>query len=79
MRQCLLCSCHGRITVKITKSEFEEAASRRTCLVCGRVFYRESDAKIHMVKVHVLGVNSKYYFLKDNGIHMNLRILSKAE
>jgi hypothetical protein len=48
-------------------------------LVCGRVFYRESDAKIHMVKVHVLGVNSKYYFLKDNGIHMNLRILSKAE
>jgi hypothetical protein len=65
--------------MKVAKFEFEDAASKRECLICGRVFDRESDAKIHMVKVHVLDMNSKYYFFKDNGFQLDLRICSKVE
>jgi hypothetical protein len=62
--------------VKVAKSEIQEAASNRKCLICGRVFGRESAAKIHMVKVHVLYMNSQYYFLKENRIHLDWRLLS---
>jgi hypothetical protein len=61
--------------IKISKRDFEEAASKRKCLVCGQVFDRDSDAKIHMVKVHVLDMNSTYYLLKENGFHLDWRLL----
>jgi hypothetical protein len=52
--------------LKIPKEEFEAAAANRTCLVCGKVFERESDVKIHMVKMHVMERNSHYVIVKSN-------------
>jgi hypothetical protein len=63
---------HGRFAVKISKRDFEEAASKGTCFVCGRVFDRISDTKIHIVKIHVLDENGNYYTLKENGVHIKI-------
>ncbi len=52
--------------MRITKEEFEAAAAHKICLICGRIFERESDAKIHMVKIHVMERNSHYVIVKTN-------------
>jgi uncharacterized C2H2 Zn-finger protein len=52
--------------MRVTKKEFEEAAFKRTCLKCGRVFINARDTKMHMTKAHVLSKNSHYLIFKED-------------